>query len=193
MANPAQCYYCFETLAASYDDRDPIALTTIESLWEQYEQSKKLASLGKEAQAADSDEEEDTEEQGPPQSVNDDSPQTNNQPKSLKPPAVGRLQSRTSSDSSSVATTPSSASANSTLSGSTTATTPLGSHSRTADQQYPLFVTWNTLSRSGNKSLRGCIGTFDPKDLAVGLKSFALTSYVFFTYCHPASLIRSRL
>jgi AMMECR1 domain-containing protein len=47
-----------------------------------------------------------------------------------------------------------------------------------SETQYPLFVTWNTLSRSGHKSLRGCIGTFEAQDLAAGLKSYALTSYV---------------
>jgi AMME syndrome candidate gene 1 protein len=45
-----------------------------------------------------------------------------------------------------------------------------------------LFVTWNTISRNGNKSLRGCIGTFEPQELSHGLKSYALTSYVFFPW-----------
>ncbi|KAF6810528.1 ammecr1 family protein [Colletotrichum musicola] len=41
----------------------------------------------------------------------------------------------------------------------------------------PLFVTWNTVSpRSGHRSLRGCIGTFEPQDLEDGLSSYALTS-----------------
>jgi AMMECR1 domain-containing protein len=35
------------------------------------------------------------------------------------------------------------------------------------------------MSRSGHKSLRGCIGTFEEQELAEGLKSYALTSYVF--------------
>ena len=41
--------------------------------------------------------------------------------------------------------------------------------------EYPLFVTWNTLSRSGDKRLRGCIGTFESLDLEEGLGSYALT------------------
>lgn len=42
---------------------------------------------------------------------------------------------------------------------------------------HPLFVTWNTVShRSGHKSLRGCIGTFDAQELSAGLKSYALTA-----------------
>ncbi|KAM0322445.1 hypothetical protein ACHAQA_009512 [Verticillium albo-atrum] len=41
----------------------------------------------------------------------------------------------------------------------------------------PLFVTWNTVStRSGHRSLRGCIGTFEAQDLDSGLSEYALTS-----------------
>ena len=41
----------------------------------------------------------------------------------------------------------------------------------------PLFVTWNTVSpRSGTRSLRGCIGTFESLPLSSGLSSYALTS-----------------
>lgn len=45
-------------------------------------------------------------------------------------------------------------------------------------EDHPLFVTWNTLSRSGEKRLRGCIGTFEPLDLEEGLGSYALTRYL---------------
>ena len=44
-----------------------------------------------------------------------------------------------------------------------------------AQGEFPLFVTWNTLSRSGDKRLRGCIGTFEALDLEEGLSSYALT------------------
>jgi AMMECR1 domain-containing protein len=56
--------------------------------------------------------------------------------------------------------------------------TPAGHRQRLSEQKYPLFVTWNTLSKSGRKSLRGCIGTFEAQELSHGLKSYALTSYV---------------
>jgi AMME syndrome candidate gene 1 protein len=46
----------------------------------------------------------------------------------------------------------------------------------TESETYPLFVTWNTVSRHGHKSLRGCIGTFEAQDLPGGLKTYALTS-----------------
>jgi AMMECR1 domain-containing protein len=49
---------------------------------------------------------------------------------------------------------------------------------RLGEQKYPLFVTWNTLSKSGRKSLRGCIGTFEPQVLPRGLKHYAFESYV---------------
>ncbi|KAJ5608951.1 hypothetical protein N7528_009518 [Penicillium herquei] len=166
MASPALCYYCFESLSASFDDREPINLATVEALWEQHEQSKKLSTLGSQAnQSGDPDADEGD--------VNDESQ------KSLKPPGVRRLQSQTSSSDSSSITTPSSASntsSNSLLSSSTAATTPLGSQTKTTEQKYPLFVTWNTLSRSGHKSLRGCIGTFEAQDLPTGLNQFSLTS-----------------
>jgi AMMECR1 domain-containing protein len=46
-------------------------------------------------------------------------------------------------------------------------------------------VTWNTVSRSGNKSLRGCIGTFEAQELDEGLRNYALTSYVTATISQP--------
>ncbi|KAJ5693017.1 hypothetical protein N7462_002440 [Penicillium macrosclerotiorum] len=193
MATPAQCYYCFECLSASFKDRDPVSLATVEALWEQHEQSKKLTSLGdRAADTVGSAEEEEAENlSGLPSPVNGadqdgdskQSSQRSSRPHGLQLPSVRRLQSQASSDSS-VATTPSSASSGSNtslFSGSTTITTPstqsgAGSGEKPAERRYPLFVTWNTLSRSGHKSLRGCIGTFEAQDLAAGLNSYALTS-----------------
>ena len=43
-------------------------------------------------------------------------------------------------------------------------------------EEYPLFVTWNIVSKSGNRALRGCIGTFEPQRIEEGLKNYALTS-----------------
>ncbi|KAJ5574169.1 uncharacterized protein N7459_008596 [Penicillium hispanicum] len=198
MANAAQCYYCFESLAASFEAREPVNLAAVEALWEKHEQYKKLSSLG--AQTEDSialDEEDDDgdgeeDKPGPRQSANDEdiedarqATQTSSRPNRLKLPSISRLQSQISSDSSSAATTPSTTSntsSNSLLSSSTTVTTPssqldaTGSRQKPVERRYPLFVTWDTLSRSGHKSLRGCIGTFEAQDLATGLKSYALTS-----------------
>lgn len=191
MANTAQCFYCFESLLASFEDREPPSLAAIETLWEQYEQSKKLSCLGD--QDLEEEQEDADVDTGLAQAVDDldadadaiQSSRTTNLPHGLKLPSINRLQSQVSSDSSSTATTPSSASntSNSLLSVSTTVTTPsaqsegTSSRAKSAEQRYPLFVTWDTISR-GHKSLRGCIGTFEAQDLAAGLKSYALTSYV---------------
>lgn len=175
MANVAQCYYCFETLFASFEGREPASLAAVEALWEQHEQTQKLSDF------ADRSEEFADQQQ----SVNEDEYvfQSSSGPKKLQLPRLSRLQSELSAPSS-AATTPSSASntsANSHQSLSTNITTPASetnSQLKSIDQRYPLFVTWNTLSRSGHKSLRGCIGTFEGQELAAGLKSYALTSYV---------------
>lgn len=195
MANTAQCFLCFETLLASFEDREPPSLAAIETLWEQHEQSKKLSTLGNHDLG---EEEEDADiETGLPPSASDldadsdaiQSSRTGSRPQGLKLPSINRLQSQLSSDSSSTATTPSCASntsSNSLLSSSTTITTPgvqsegTVSGAKSVDQRYPLFVTWDTISR-GRKSLRGCIGTFEAQDLEAGLKSYALTSYVVFS------------
>ncbi|KAL2800741.1 AMMECR1 domain-containing protein [Aspergillus keveii] len=180
MATPAHCFYCFESLAASYDGNDPISLTAVEELWERYEQFKKLASL------QDDDEElplGETEASGQ-QPVN-----ANGQPdppsQTIKLPSIDRLQTQAASDSS-VSTTPSAMSnksSSSIFSSATTSSsvssqsdTPAGRQHKLSEQKYPLFVTWNTLSKGGRKSLRGCIGTFEAQELSRGLKSYALTS-----------------
>ncbi|KAE8153944.1 AMMECR1 domain-containing protein [Aspergillus avenaceus] len=171
MATPAQCYYCFESLAASYKDLEPISLATVEELWERHEQFKKIAALQENDESAALGQEDDDD-------VNS-SKYKRGEPRSLKLPTINRLQSHASSDSSS---TPSSNSSQSALSSSTAVTTPSSQSAsserrqRQKDQRYPLFVTWNTVSKSGRKSLRGCIGTFEAQELSAGLKSYALTS-----------------
>jgi len=46
------------------------------------------------------------------------------------------------------------------------------------DAEYPLFVTWNTISfrPGGSSRLRGCIGNFGAMPLAQGLAEYALIS-----------------
>lgn len=183
MANTAQCYYCFESLLASFEDREPTTLAAVEALWEQHEQTKKLSSLEEQIEEEDTDRQQSINEQDEDDDSNQSS-QSNSRPKKLQVPRISRLQSQFSA-SSSAATSSSSASntsSNSLQSSSTNITTPSAVSGtpqlRSPDQRYPLFVTWNTLSRSGHKSLRGCIGTFEGQELAAGLKSYALTSYV---------------
>lgn len=162
MATQAHCAYCFETLAASFERRKPMGLSQVEELWEQY-QADKVAEGGDnsedDADVTDADEEESS---------------------SARPAAISRLlnrepaQSAVSSDSS-LPSTNTSSSTQSSKSTSGTATPASSMSSRTSLQEFPLFVTWNTISRSGQKSLRGCIGTFEAQELEYGLRSYALT------------------
>lgn len=200
MATPAHCFYCFESIYASFENRDPPSLALVEELWEEYENSKGLpmqggtassfqdAVIGKvEGDSGGVNEEEDAEDT--------DGPNTRTQKDKLKLPSISRLQALSPSGSS-TASSPSTLSTNSshsTLTNTSSISSPsshssirisqLGSKpSLSAGQEYPLFVTWNTLSRHGHKSLRGCIGTFDAQDLGEGLRSYALTSYVSFEW-----------
>lgn len=116
----------------------------------------------------------------------------------LRLPSISRLQQHPSSSSSTSSSTPSSLSTTSSradVSSSSAASKssskssffsfgggqrspPSTANNKPERQEHPLFVTWNTVSeRTGNKSLRGCIGTFDAVDLGSGLKSYALTAY----------------
>lgn len=184
MASPAQCYYCFECLSASFEGYEPATLAVLEDLWEQHEQVKRLATL------------QTSEGPGPLGENNDQCQQiVDNEgaesstgkrpPQNIRLPSISRLKSQPSSDSSSASTTPSIQSSNSShtaLSNSTAVTTPNSNQTLSGQKpkvrQYPLFVTWNILSKHGHKSLRGCIGTFEEQELSAGLKSYALTSYV---------------
>ncbi|KAI0377237.1 AMMECR1 domain-containing protein [Hypomontagnella monticulosa] len=93
-------------------------------------------------------------------------------------PALQRVAENNSSESSS-SSTPSSGS---TMSLATdTPATSLDSLPEAVPTitESPLFVTWNTVSpRSGNTSLRGCIGTFEAQELDEGLSSYAITSAI---------------
>ncbi|KAF3059754.1 hypothetical protein GL218_04840 [Daldinia childiae] len=88
-------------------------------------------------------------------------------------PALKRVVGSESSETSSS----SSPSSGSTMSLATDTTTT--SADETIITESPLFVTWNTVSsRTGNTSLRGCIGTFEAQELDEGLSSYAITSAI---------------
>ena len=114
-------------------------------------------------------------------------------PSKLSLPSISRLQAASPASGSSSSSTPSSLSTassnagldNTSKSSSKTSFFSLGSRrsqqpSQAAppkEEEHPLFVTWNTTStRSGTKSLRGCIGTFEAQELGAGLQSYALTA-----------------
>ncbi|KXS97720.1 hypothetical protein AC578_8842 [Pseudocercospora eumusae] len=173
MATQAHCAYCFESLAASFERRQPLSLAQVEDLWEQYHASS-------EKSGEDGSDVEDEDEE-----------MTDVETASAKPAAISRLLNREPAQSaaSSSSSLPSSGSSNKshTEPSSGTATPASSMSSRSSlfssnrrrgdgEAEHPLFVTWNTLSRSGHKSLRGCIGTFEAQELDYGLRSYALTS-----------------
>ena len=169
MATPAHCAFCFEALSAHFDKRQPLSLAQVEDLWERYQQGSDKSEAA--AQAVASQDEEsitdvDTESEDP-----------------ARPAAISRLLHRnTGSAGSSNSSLPSTTGSGSSLHSKGRATpassiTSLSSTEKTrAREEYPLFVTWNQHSaRIGQKSLRGCIGTFAAQELESGLKSYALT------------------
>jgi len=181
MATQAHCAYAFECLAASFEHRQPLGLTQVEELWEQY-------NAGKTGELED-EEEEDQELEGEEDENMIDEEVDEPEPPPAKPAAISRLLNGGSSATSSSSSLPSTRSSNSsstTDSRSSGADTPgtsrsslfsLGRSRRDRSQNYPLFVTWNIIARGGYKSLRGCIGTFEPQELEYGLRSYALTRY----------------
>ena len=228
MATPAQCFYCFECLSASFENREPPSLSRVTALWEEYEKSLLIEDESgfegsdgpaQEEQSAVEDAEDEEDEQSPDEDEDqeDDEGQeespaintnssntatTSNQVSRPVIPRISRLQASTPSSQSSGSSTPSNASSsisarssNSALATPASSTTsipktltdtllrrarsPSSVSSRLPQNaSYPLFVTWNTHSRHSpqHKSLRGCIGTFDPLPLAMGLQTYALTS-----------------
>ncbi|PGH12389.1 hypothetical protein AJ79_04337 [Helicocarpus griseus UAMH5409] len=199
MASPAHCLFCFECLAASFKNREPPSLAVVEDLWEAFESSKELALQPNLQDTADHYNNDDVQPsaaadaQADNEEVLEDATVTANPPQKAQLPSISRLQGDSSSHSSSTSTPSalSNSSSCSALTGASSTTsisprpsslfsrskgTAAGFQTDTADMTYPLFVTWNTLSSNGHKSLRGCIGTFEPQELAAGLKSYALTS-----------------
>lgn len=184
MATQAHCAFCFECLSANFEHRQPLGLAQLKELWQQHRMSK-----GDEV--TDEDESHSEEEQEDEDAEMPDADAE--EPPTARPAAISRLLNRDASASSSSSSLPSTRStASSTQSHKTgsgtetpaSSTSSIKSRSslfsfarrrRNKSEEYPLFVTWNTVSRSGYKSLRGCIGTFEPQELEYGLKSYALT------------------
>ncbi|KAK7528060.1 AMMECR1 domain-containing protein [Phyllosticta citriasiana] len=151
MATLAHCAYCFESLSASLEKRQPLSLAQVEELWEKYTRTNSPASA---------------------------SASTNTSSSSI--PST----STSSSTASSRSSAPTAASSRSSIFSALRRSTRTDDAEQQQQQQqaispteaHPLFVTWNTVSRGGSKSLRGCIGTFEAQELADGLRSYALTS-----------------
>lgn len=208
MATSAHCAYAFEVLAADLEDREPLEYRQVLDLWSQYKSLNKLKAAGPEqeeeeerdpdVQDGDDLEDGDSEVDGLEDGDEEEEEEEVEAPKPIlsksQLPSINRLQVP-SSESGSSSSTLSSLSATSSqaalgdASKSSSKTSFFSFGSRRSQQpspaappkeeEHPLFVTWNTVSSRGNKSLRGCIGTFDPQELSSGLKSYALTAYVF--------------
>ncbi|KAF2827416.1 hypothetical protein CC86DRAFT_348861 [Ophiobolus disseminans] len=173
MATQAHCAYCFESLTASLEKRPGLSLPQVEALWNKYN-AEPLTT-----EALDTPD--DSDLLSPPNAVDP----------SRKPAAISRLlaPSPATTSSSSVQSTSSTPSG---ISEASSAVSKSSSQSSIVSEQgsmeaSPLFVTWNTVTRSGEKRLRGCIGTFEAQELDEGLKSYALTSAFDDTRFNPIS------
>jgi len=186
MASAAHCLYCFEVLSASFERRDAPTLQRILDLYEHYRSDNapdadavldghEEDDIDIDPAAEESEDEEEDEEE-------EDHIQEERRRPELS--SISRLKASTSSSRSSSTSSPSILSATSsnsqltTPSSLTSITPPQPSYASrlSVTDSFPLFVTWNTISRSGHKSLRGCIGTFEALPLASGLSTYALTA-----------------
>jgi AMME syndrome candidate gene 1 protein len=162
-----------------------MSMQLVEELWEKYDTSDEELEAAK-------PEEDGEEMEGAEQTSQTTT--TNGRTVAYRPAAISRLiaPSPSSASSSSI---PSATSSTPSLKDNASSTTSKSSSrssffssfprrfgryhkaARSDHDEFPLFVTWNTVRRDGTKSLRGCIGTFEPQDLDDGLRSYALTSY----------------
>jgi hypothetical protein len=174
MATQAHCAYCFESLAANLEKRPGLSLRQVEALWKKYNADPTTTDAPEAPEAADTE----GSDSFSPSSAMDSS---------YRPAAVSRLLApspftASSSSLQSASSTPSgisdvsSATSKSSNSSRSNIISKLQQAEQEAVEDSPLFVTWNTVTRSGDKRLRGCIGTFEAQELDEGLKSYALTS-----------------
>lgn len=183
MATKAHCAFCFETLSAHFERRQALSLAQVEALWQEFPANAEGNRL-----AGEEEQDEDAADVEGEDSVDNTDGEVAG---TARPAAVSRLLNRDNSATSSSSSLPSTRStasstssqrretrtpASSTSSSNRSLSSMLGSKQQQREA-YPLFVTWNIISRSGSKSLRGCIGTFEAQDLELGLKSYALTRY----------------
>ena len=190
MATTAHCLYCFEVLVAALEGTEPVGLSDVEQLHARYGTSKLETGDDPTAQITTGETRNDDEMTSGDSDLDDDDDDDDGPlpspavPPSLVPPSISRIQAASpASRSSSSSTTPLS------ISSATSSQAALGAPSNSSStssffslsrpfpsptpNRYPLFVTWDKRSSRGRKSLRGCIGTFDAKELSTGLSSYA--------------------
>ncbi|KAK7954576.1 hypothetical protein PG988_015270 [Apiospora saccharicola] len=160
MATVEHCLYCFESLDAHLAGRKSLTLEDIEKLYAEF------------CEADDTP----TGQNGQTESSTGGSKMG-----AIKKrmPAISRLANSSSSSTSSPSSGSSMSLATDTPDTPDTSMTSLETERAAPITESPLFVTWNTVSaRSGNTSLRGCIGTFEAQELEDGLSSYAITSAI---------------
>lgn len=167
MATQAHCAYCFESLTASLEKRTSLSLHEVEALWSKYNTDPTTT----DATALTEDAEQDATSSADP---------------TYKPAAISKLLAPSPSTASSSSLQSASSTPASGASEASSATSKSSSRSsffsrlrgaqKDAVDDHPLFVTWNTVTKSGERRLRGCIGTFEAQELDDGLRSYALTS-----------------
>lgn len=172
MASKVHAFFCFEVLAARFRDTEHIGLQALIDLYE----SSQATAVEEQTQETGSEDDAQGEE-----GTNTEQDTHQEDRGTLQLPSIARLQGSIPSSRSQSSTPPSlsvsSSTSQLTSSTATSITGPPSYASRlSVTESYPLFVTWNTLSKSGNKSLRGCIGTFSGLPLEEGLEQYALTS-----------------
>jgi len=159
-----------------------MGLHLVEELWEKYEASDEESEAVKHEEEG---EEMDGVEQPQPTASEDSTTP-------FRPAAISRLLAPSPSTASSSSVPSATSSTPSLKDGASSAASKSSSRSsffsiprrlgrqrkpvRSEADDYPLFVTWNTIRRDGSRSLRGCIGTFEAQELDDGLRSYALTS-----------------
>lgn len=164
MASAAHCIFCFEVLQASFDDSKAPRLEPLLRSYDRHVRNQKTSPIAVEIE----------EEKIAP--ISDE---RRDDRSTLQLPSISKIRDSTPSSASGTST-PSSANSTSTQATTPNPSTPdlRPSYASTLSvtASYPMFVTWNVISRSGHKSLRGCIGTFDPLPLEHGLSQYSLTS-----------------
>ena len=191
MATVEQCLFCFETLVGTLESRPILTLTEVEEAWAEYPKGD------------DEETEDETDDTEDEKAACEFAGLSANAASSTP---ASSISSKPPSSAPSKPSTPISAStfASSSLSPASSRTpnflaailkpeesyTPIGQSKRSAQTRAitssPLFVTWNKISaRTHTRSLRGCIGTFEPQDLALGLRDYALTSALQDTRFNP--------
>lgn len=188
MASVAQCLFCFETLVAKLEGRPPMTLDEVQEAW---------AAYPKENEETSSDEADADTSEAPASAIRAglktqfSSTTTSSASNSIPGSSFSSKPSTPQSFATSAPSSRPPTAASSSKAEPTYLPTGQGRRSQQSKPitESPLFVTWNTVSpRSHSRSLRGCIGTFEPQELDSGLRDYALTSALHDTRFSPISL-----